>query len=81
MKTEDWLKEADAIIIECEEEYINPHTLVSVSSYNTKTKEHLINVRKSMTLQEAFKINKRQIAKGDKLIAYLNSRIGKKEFD
>ncbi len=80
MKIKEWLKEADAIIIECEEDTISPHTLVSVSPYNTKTKENLINLRKNMTLKEAFKINERQIVKGNRLIAYLKSRIGKKEF-
>ena len=81
MRTEDWLKEADAIIIECEEDNISPHTLVSVSPFNTKTNEHLISEIKSMTLQEALKIDKKQILRGDKLINYLKSRIGKKEFD
>ncbi|MBU2616967.1 MAG: hypothetical protein KKB79_03245 [Nanoarchaeota archaeon] len=81
MKTEDWLKEADAVVIECEEEDISPHTLVLVRPFNTKTQELLANIGKQMTLQEAFKIEKRQIAKGDNLISYLQSRIGKKEFD
>ena len=81
MKTEDWLKEADAIVIECQEDSINEFTLVQVMPFNTKTNELLINYKKEMILKEAFKIKKRQIVKGDKLIAYLKSRLGKKEFD
>lgn len=81
MKTKDWLKEADAIIIECDEDDISPHTLVSVSPYNTKTKEWLKFQKESMTLQEALKLDKKQIAHSNKLIEYLNSRIGKKIFD
>ncbi|MBS3091765.1 hypothetical protein J4217_04955 [Candidatus Pacearchaeota archaeon] len=81
MKTKDWLKEADAIVIECEEEEITPYTLVLVSPFNTKTQEHLVNVRREMLLNEALNIPKRQIAKGQKLIDYLSSRIGKKIFD
>lgn len=81
MKTEDWLKEADAIVIECEEDDITPYTLVSVSPFNTKTQEHLINMTKNMTLEEALKINKRQIVHSDNLLAYLKTRMGKKIFD
>ncbi len=82
METEDWLKDADGVVIECElEEDINPYTLVLVVPLYTQTPENPSNITKSMTLQEALKIDKRQVAKGDKLIAYLNSRIGKKPFD
>ena len=78
MRTEDWLKEADAIVIECQEDSINEYTLVHVMPFNTKTNELLIDRREEMLLKEALKINKRQIAKGDKLIDYLGSQIGKK---
>ncbi len=81
MKTEDWLKEVDGIVIECEEDDINPHTLVYVAPFYTKTPKNSSNITKSMTLQEALKINKRQIVKGDNLINYLKTRIGKKIFD
>ena len=81
MKTEDWLKEADVIVIECQEDEISEFTLVHVMPFNTKTQELLINHRKEMLLKEALKIKKRQIAKGDNLINYLKRRIGKKMFD
>lgn len=81
MKTKNWLKEADAIIIECEEDDINPHTLVSVSPFNTKTNEWLKFEKENMTLQEALKINKKQIVHSNKLIEYLKTRMGKKIFD
>ena len=80
MKTEGWLKQADAIMIECQEDSINEYILVHVMPFNTKTNELLINDRKEMLLKEALDIKKRQIAKGDKLINYLKSRIGKKIF-
>ena len=81
MKTKDWLKETDAVIIECEEDEINPYTLVSVSPFNTETNEWLKFEKESMTLKEALKINKRQIIHNDKLKEYLKTRIGKKIFD
>lgn len=81
MKTKDWLNEADAVVIECQEDDINEHTLVNVTPFNTKTQELLINYREEMLLKEALKINKRQIAKGDNLINYLKTKIGKKIFD
>ena len=81
IKTEDWLKKADAIVIECQEDSITEFTLVHVMPFNTQTQEILIDHREEMLLKEALKIKKRQIAKGEKLISYLNSRIGKKIFD
>lgn len=81
MKTEDWLKDADGIVIECEEDDINPHTLVSVTPTYMEGTKSSGGGQRIMTLQEALKINKKQIAKGDKFIAYLNSWIGKKIFD
>ena len=81
MKIEDWLKDADGIVIECEEDDINPHTLVSVTPSYVEGTTSSGGGQRTMTLQEALKINKKQIAKGDKFIAYLNSRIGKKIFD
>ena len=64
MKTGDWLKETDAVVIECEEDEISPHTIVLVRPFNTKTQEFLVNKGKEMTLQESLKIDKRQIVKG-----------------
>jgi len=82
MKDEDWLKDADGIVIECEEDEINPHTLVSVTPLYMEGKRHTGDGgQRNMTLQEAFKIQKRQIVKGQRLLDYLKTRIGKKEFD
>jgi len=80
-ESNDWLKEADGIVIECEEEEINPYTLVSVTPFYTKKADSSVDGPRNMTLQEALNIKKRQIAKGENLIAYLHSRIGKKIFD
>jgi hypothetical protein len=81
MKTEDWLKESDTIVIECQEDSVNEYTLVEVMPFDTKTNELLIDHKEIMLLKEALKINKRQIAKGNKLIEYLRSRLGKRIFD
>ncbi len=81
MEIEDWLKNANGIVIECEEDNIDPYTLVSVTRLYIEGKTSSGSGQRSMTLQEALKINKRQIAKGDKLIAYFNSRKGKEIFD
>ena len=79
---EDWLKDADGVVIECEEGGdINPHTLVSVTPLYAEGKNGSASGQRDITLKEALKINKKQIAKGDKLIAFLNSRVGKKIFD
>ena len=66
--------------IECQEDIINEYTLVNITPFNTKTNELLIDHKEEMLLKEALKINKRQIAKGNNLINYLKSRIGKKIF-
>jgi len=76
-KTKDWLKDADAIIIECYEDEVNEHSLVDVTPFNTKTKEHLINVRREMILKDAEKIKKRQIVHGDNLMKYYQSQLNK----
>ena len=81
MEIRYWLKEADGIVIECEEENINPYTLVSVTPLVMEGKKSSSGGQRTMTLQEAFKIPKRQVIKGQKLIDYLKTRIGKKEFD
>lgn len=79
---EDWLKDADGVVIECEDGgNIDPYTLVSVTPLYTRAGVHLAGGQRHILLKEALKINKRQIAKGQKLIDYLNSRIGKKVFD
>ncbi len=64
MKTEDWLRKSDAIVIECQEDSINEHTLVYVMPFNTKTNELLINYKKEMLLKEALKIKKGKSLKG-----------------
>lgn len=74
----EWLDEADAIVIECEEANINPHSLASITPFYDKTIPKIKGGQKIMTLKEAFAINKRQIAKGQNLIDYLKTRIGKK---
>ena len=79
--TEDWLKDVDGIVIECEEDNINPYTLVSVTPLYMKGKTGSAKGQRNMTLEEAFKIDKKQIARGVKLLEYLKSRIGKKVFD
>ena len=81
MKKEDWLKEADGIVIECEEDEINPYTLVSVTPFYEKRMAQGTGGQRTMLLKEALNIDKRQITKGEKLISYLQSRIGKKIFD
>ena len=84
MKTEDWLKGADGIVIECEEDDITPYTLISV------TPLYIEGVKipkgsegqKTMILKEALKINKRLVVKNSpKLMDYLKTRIGKDIFD
>lgn len=77
-KTEDWLKKSDAIIIECDDDVVNEYSLVSISPYNTKTKEWLINSKKEVILKEAEKIKKRQIVKGDNLKKYYQSQLKNK---
>ena len=69
-KTEDLKKESDAIMIECDEEVIDENSLVSISPFNTKTKEWLVNDKKMILLKEAEKIKKKQIVKGNNLIKY-----------
>lgn len=78
---DNWLKDADGVVIECEEDEITPYTLVSITRFYEKSGKHLASGQRSVLLKEAFNIEKRQIVKGQKLIDYLNSRIGKKEFD
>lgn len=78
---EEWLKDADGVVIECEEEDITPHTLVSITPFYEKSGKHQAEGQRTILLKEAFKIERRQIVKGQKLIDYLSSRIGKKEFD
>ena len=73
--TKEWLEKADAIVIECSDEIINPDSLVDVCPYNTKTKEVLINHQQPMMLKEAEKIKKIQIAKGKNLIGYYKSQL------
>ena len=76
-RTKNWLKNADAVIIECNEDNINDCSLVSVSPYNTQKSEWLINTKREMLLKEAEKIKKRQIVKGKNLIKYYQSQIKK----
>ena len=77
-KTKDWIDKSDAIMIECDEDVIDELSLVFVSPYNTKTKAWPINLKRTMLLKEAEKINKKQIVKGDNLIKYYQSKIDKK---
>ena len=80
-EVEEWLKDADGIVIECEEDNISPNTLVSITPMYVRVGKHSASGQRNVTLEEALKIDKKQIAKGENLISYLNSRIGKKIFD
>jgi len=84
MEKDDWLKGADGIVIECEEDEITPYTLISV------TPLYIEGVKipkgsggqRTMMLKEALKINKKFVVKNSpKLIDYLKTRIGKDIFD
>ena len=84
MEADDWLKGADGIVIECEEDDITLYSLVLVTPlYTEGAKSPRGNGgQRTMTLQEASKIKGRLVVKNSpKLLEYIQTRMGKGMFD
>jgi len=84
MKVDNWLKGAEGIVIECEEEDITPYTLVLVTPlYEKRAKSSKgSGGQRTMMLNEVLKIKGRVVVKNSpKLLEYIQTRIGKEMFD
>lgn len=84
METDNWLKGADGIVMECEEDDITPYTLVLVTPlYTEGTKSPRgSGGQRTMILKEAMKIKGRLVIKNSpKLLEYIQTRMGKGMFD
>ena len=79
---EAWLKDADKVMIESEEDgKINPNTLVSITPVYLEGRSGSASGQKFMPLKEAEKIKKEQIVKGKKLMDYYQAIIDKKKLN
>ena len=84
MKKDNWLKNAEGIVMECGEEEITPYTLVLVTPlYMQGAKSPRGSEgQKTMLLKEAMEIKGRLVVKNSpKLLEYIQTRMGKKMFD
>jgi hypothetical protein len=84
MKVDNWLKDTEGIVIECEEDEITPYTSILVTPlYKEGVKSPKgSDGQRTMILKEIMKIKGRLIVKNSpKLLEYIQTRMGKEMFD